>query len=186
MPSYERNLIDYVPPYYSELLESIEILSAENAEIAKLNADIDDLLAQFNVSTATWGLIEWERIAGITTDQEKTLGERRSVVIARLRGAGVVTKAHIKSVSEAFLGGEIEVSEKYAEYIITIKFINMYGVPSNLVDLTDILREIIPAHLGIEYEFKFVTYEMFRKTGRTYDAISASGRTYDDLKTGGL
>lgn len=186
MPNYERKLIDYVPSYYDELLESTEILSAEDAEFARLNASIDDLLLQFNVSTATWGLREWERICGIVTDDSKAVGERRSVVTARLRGAGVVTKAHIENVSESFLGGDIEVTEKYAEYTVVIKFVNDYGIPSNLSDLTDILREIIPAHLAIVYEFKFVTYGMFKDTKRTYGAMKAEGKTYAELRNGGI
>lgn len=183
--AYDRQLLDYVPPYYAELLESSEILSAENAEIARLNANINDLLAQFNVATATWGLREWERIVGVSTDTNKTLGERRSVVIAKLRGAGVVTKAHVENVAESFRGGDVEVIERYADYTIVIKFVSDYGVPTNINDLTDILREIIPAHLAIEYEFKFVTYDMVKNTGATYDAVLATGFTYTQLITNG-
>lgn len=183
---YDRQLLDYVPPYYAELLESSEILSAENAEIARLNANINDLLAQFNVATATWGLREWERIVGVKTDTSKTLGERRSVVIAKLRGAGVVTKAHVENVAESFRGGDVEVIEKYAEYTVVIKFVSDYGVPTNIDDLTDILREIIPAHLAIEYEFKFVTYNMLKGAYATYDDVLATGRSYTEIRDGGI
>ena len=185
MFNYDRKLIDYVPPYYDELLESSEILSAENAEVARLNASINDLLAQFNVATATWGLREWERIAGVTTDATKTIGERRSVVIAKLRGAGVVTVEHVENIAESFQGGDIEVIERYADYTIVIKFVSSFGIPSNLSDLTDILREIIPAHLAIEYEFKFVTYDRVKGDYVTYDALLAAGFTYEQLITNG-
>ncbi len=185
MFNYDRKLIDYVPPYYDELLESSEILSAENAEVARLNASINDLLTQFNVATATWGLREWERIVGITTDVSKPLGERRSVVIARLRGAGVVTVARVENVAEAFQGGDIEVVERYADYTIVLKFVSDYGVPSNIDDLTAILREIIPAHLAIEYEFKFVTYDVLKRTYATYGAVLSTGFTYSELITNG-
>lgn len=183
--TYNRQLIDYVPSYYDELLESSELLSAEDAEFERLNASIDDLLLQFNVSTATWGLREWERICGVATDVSKPLGERRSVIIAKLRGAGVVTVPHIENVSESFLGGDIEVIERYSEYTIAIKFVSDYGVPSNIDDLTKILREIIPAHLAIEYAFKFVTYDALKDAYATYDDVVASGKTYTELRNGG-
>lgn len=183
---YDRKLIDYVPPYYGELLESSELLSAEDAEFARLTASIDDLLLQFNVSTATWGLREWERICGIVTDTNKTLGERRSNIKARLRGAGVVTAAHIKNVADGYYGGETEIIERYSEYLIVVKFTSSYGVPSNLTDLQEVLREIIPAHLAIDYEFKFVTYGMLKDTGLTYGEMKALGLTYGELKNGGL
>jgi len=183
---YNRNLIDYVPPYYNDLLESREILSAEDAEFERLNASIDDLLLQFNVSTATWGLREWERICGITTDASKTLGERRSNVKARLRGAGVVTAEHIKNVADGYYGGETEIIERNSEYTIVVKFTSSYGVPSNLSDLQAVLREIIPAHLAIEYEFKFVTYHILKGAYATYDDVLASGKTYDEIRDGGV
>ncbi|MGY3188816.1 putative phage tail protein [Lysinibacillus sp. TE18511] len=183
---FDRKLIDYVPSYYNELLESSELLSAEDAEFARLNASIDDLLLQFNVSTATWGLREWERICGVVTDTNKTLGERRSNVKARLRGAGVVTAEHIKSISDGYYGGETEVIERYSEYIIVIKFTSSYGVPSNLSDLEAVLREIIPAHLAVEYEFKFVTYDMLKGAYPTYDALLTTNKTYTEIRDGGI
>lgn len=182
---YNRKLIDYVPPYYDELLESSELLNAEDAEFAKLNASIDDLLLQFNVSTATWGLREWERICGITTDAKKTVGERRSNVKARLRGYGVVTANHIKSVADGYYGGETEIIERYSEYTIVIKFTSSYGIPTNLADLQAILREIIPAHLAIEYVFKFVTYDVLKGTYATYNDVLATSFTYEQLITNG-
>lgn len=183
---YDRKLVDYVPPYYNELLESSELLSAEDVEFARLTASIDDLLLQFNVSTATWGLREWERICGISTDTNKTLGERRSNIKARLRGAGVVTAAHIKNVADGYYGGETEIIERYSEYLIVVKFTSSYGVPSNLTDLQEVLREIIPAHLVIEYEFKFVTYDILKNAYSTYNDVLVSGNTYDEIMNGGV
>lgn len=184
MFNYDRKLIDYVPPYYDELLESRAILTAEDAEIARLNAEINDLLLQFNASTATWGLREWERIAGIETDESKPIEDRRSVVIARLRGFGVVTAAHVQNVAESFQGGEIKVTEKNAEYKVQIEFISEYGVPSGIDDLTTILREIIPAHLEIEYKFKYVTYDVVKTVYANYDALKGTSNTYQELKDG--
>ena len=183
--AYNRKLIDYVPPYYDELLESTELLAAEDAEFARLNASIDDLLLQFNVSTATWGLREWERICGITTDASKAIGERRSNVKARLRGYGIVTVEHIKTVADGYYGGQTDIIERYADYTIVVKFTSSYGIPTNLTDLQDVLREIIPAHLAIEYEFKFVTYDILKQTYATYDAVVATGFTYTQLLTNG-
>lgn len=182
--SYRRNLLDYTPNYYAELLESNEVLTKETEEFTKLHATINELLPQFNVVTATWGLREWERICGITTDNTKTLGERRSNVLARIRGAGTITMEHIKNVSDGYYGGETEVIEKTNVYTIVIKFTSSYGVPSNLADLQAVLREIIPAHLAIDYEFKFVLYSDVNRLFSSYAAINQNGMTYAKLRDG--
>lgn len=184
MFSYDRKLIDYVPSYYGDILESSEILSAEDEEAAKLFGHINELLLQFNAGTATWGLREWERIVGVSTDETKSIEERRSVVIAKLRGTGVVNAALVKSVAESFQDGDIAVNEKNAEYKVQIEFVSTYGVPSNIDDLTAILREIIPAHLEIEYKFKFVTYGVVKSAYANYDTLKGTGNTYQELKDG--
>lgn len=153
---YNRTLFDYVPPYYDELLESHEILTAEDEEFARLYASIDDVLAQFRVSTATWGLREWERICDVPTDESKSIEERRSVIRSKLRGYGVVTIEHIKNVADSFYGGETEVTELYSTYTIVVKFTSNYGTPPNLNDVITALREIVPAHLALQFEFKYL------------------------------
>lgn len=174
---YDRKLIDYVPPYYDELLESSEILSSEDEEFSRLHANIDDLLLQFNVSTATWGLREWERICGFVTDASKTVDERRSNVIARLRGYGVVTIEHIKKITDSYYAGDTEITEKPSEYKIVIKFTSEFGVPTGISELQSLLREIIPSHLVLEYDFKFVLYRDI--VGVTYHALT--DLTYAEL-----
>ena len=184
MFKYDRKLIDYVPQYYGDILESSEIFSSEDKEIARFYENLNDLLIQFRAGTATWGLKEWERIIGVETDETKPIEERRSVVIAKLRGFGVVNAAHIESVAEAFQGGDIKVTEKPGEYKVQVEFTSVYGVPSNLDDLTTILREIIPAHLEIEYKFKYVTYSVVKTAYANYDEWKGTGNTYQDIKDG--
>lgn len=178
-------MTDYVPSYYSELIESNEILTRENEEIARLHATIDDLLPQFNVLTATWGLREWERVVGLKTNESYPLDHRRSNILARLRGYGTVTKAHIKNVSDSYYGGETEIIEKENAYTIVIKFTSSYGIPANLSDLQNVLREIIPAHLAIDYEFKFVLYDTLKNVYTNYDGILMKNLKYEQMITNG-
>lgn len=177
----ERNIFDYLPRDYEELRESYEILTAEQAEFERLNANTDDVLAQMFVDTATWGLAEWERIVGVESDEGKPIGERRSVVKAKLRGAGVVTVAHIKDVTESWYGGEVDITEYYADYKLTVKFVSSFGVPSNIGDVEQAISEMIPAHLAVDFEFMYVTYEDVLGKYSSYDEVSASGLNYEEL-----
>src|SRR5690554_311025 len=166
-----RKLIDYVPHYYNELLESREILSAEDAEIAKLNASIDDLLLQFNVSTATWGLREWERICGVETDDNKPLEERRSVIKSKLRGYGVTTVDHIKNVTESFNASDAEIEEHFDTYTIVVKFFSNRNASTNMDDVVNALWEIVPAHL--KFSLKNI---VGLRVGTNYGVATQSGQ----------
>ena len=75
--------------------------------------------------------------------------------------------------------------ERNSEYTIVIK-LRLATSSYNLADLQAVLREIIPAHLAIEYEFKFVTYDILKGAYAMYDDVLASGKTYDEIRDGGV
>jgi hypothetical protein len=54
-------------------------------------------------------------------------------------------------------------------------------VPAQIDLLKETLREIIPAHLAIDYVFRFFTYAELLATEKTYGEIAATGKTYDDI-----
>lgn len=174
----------YLPRYYDDIAEAQAVLNAYAVELEKLNADIADVLAQFYVDTATWGLGRWEKMFGIPTDETKPLDQRRSSIKSKLRMFGTVTVSVIKNVAESFQYGEVDVSEDPKNYTINVKFIGKLGVPPNLQDVKDALRDIIPAHLAINYSFTYATYDMVTEVYKTYSDMAASGLTYAQIYNG--
>ncbi|KFZ41891.1 DUF2313 domain-containing protein [Anoxybacillus flavithermus] len=150
------NLFQYLPNYYQDIREFPNLIGTENEEVEQLSATIDEVLEQFYVDTATWGLSHWERICGIPVDESKPIEQRRSVIKSKLRGIGTVTVALIKNVAESWYNGEVEVTEQPSLYTVKIKFVSKLGVPPNLADIQNALREIIPAHLAIDFEFSYL------------------------------
>lgn len=182
----KRDLMDALPRYYADSAEVDAIMSANTKEIDRIRMLARDITNQLYVDTATYGLARWERIVGVETFENKPINERRSVIKAKLRGAGVVTAQHIKDVAEAWYGGETEVTEAFSTYAVIVKFVAEYGVPTNLGDVEKALREIIPAHLALVFEFKFVVYNAAKAYYADYNALISQGRTYDEVKNGGL
>lgn len=181
----ERDMFDYMPREYDDFRESRAIVKTEAAEFERLHANIADVLAQFYVETATWGLANWERLVGVKTDESKPIDQRRSVVKGKLRGVGTVTVEMIKNVTESWYGGEVEVTQTPAQYLVTVEFTSSYGVPSNLGDVERALRDIIPAHLQIAFKFRFVTYAISKAQYATYGDMKSTGLTYAELLTNG-
>lgn len=143
---YSRKLIDYVPPYYDELVESSELLAAEDAEFARLNASIDETLRQFTVATATWGLREWERICGITPKPGSTHEERRSRILAKLRGAAPATLANMLAVINAHVPQKnAKLVELPEPGVINLEIPLQSGI--NFNELSSDLNTYKPAHL---------------------------------------
>lgn len=179
----KRAMGDYLPKYYADSPEMQNIIDVESSEMTTLNAAIVDVLNQYFVDKATWGLAYWERVCGIPTDESKPYTQRRSVIKSKLRGVGTVTVALIKNVAEAYLNGEVEVAEDSANYTINVTFVGKLGVPANLNDIKNALREIIPAHLAIGYEFVYLTFGDLAASGKTFADIEAAGLTFGELST---
>lgn len=177
----ERDMFDYMPKEYEDFRESRALVKTEAAEFERLHANIADVLGQFFIDTATWGLSRWERLVGVVTDESKPIDQRRAVVKSKLRGVGTVTVDLIKNVTESWYGGEVEVTQTPAEYLVTVEFVSSYGVPSNLDDVERALRDIIPAHLQLAFKFRFVTYNATKAKYANYDAVKSTGLTYAEL-----
>jgi hypothetical protein len=149
-------LIEYLPGFYANVKEIKELMNAQHLDFDLLKIDLDDAVNQLHIDTATWGLSNWERVCGIKTDESKPYDQRRSVIKSKIRGLGTVTASMIKNVTDSYTNGDVEVTENPSLYTIAIKFTSKIGIPPNLEDAKGAIREIIPAHIGVDYLFKYL------------------------------
>lgn len=181
-----RDMLDYMPRYYVEMPVATNIIGREADELARLNAAINDVLAQFFIESATWGLARWEWAFGITHAETKTYAQRREIILSRLRGVGAITPGLIERVAESYANGDVEISTSAAQYTVTITFVSTLGIPDQIDALKAALRDIVPAHMAVEYVFRFYTYGELLARGMTYGQLKALGTTYHTLKNRGI
>lgn len=131
-----------------------EIFNAQGNQFNALETDINDVRKQMDVNTATWGLDIYEKELGIKTDRSKPFDERRSVVKSKMRGSGKVDSLLLKVVADSYTNGDCVVSFNGA---IIITFNSQIGRPPNLNDLKNAIDDVKPAHLRVEYEFRYLS-----------------------------
>lgn len=153
--------------YVPELLRGSRlfstVLSVEGTEMDELSASQQEVLAQFYIETAAdWGLDRWEEMLGLSSYAAKPLDQRRSRIIAKLRGMGTVTVTLVQNVAESYTYGKVAVIEHPGQYGFTVKFVDSRGVPLNINDVKDAIEKIKPAHLAVSYEFTFTTWQEVR------------------------
>jgi len=173
-------LIDLLPEYYKNSPQVVELQGAFEHWTEALKAARDDLLAQLNVETATWGLSIWEKALGLETDIDKPYEYRRTRIISKLRGAGTTTVAMIQNVAESFSNGQVEIIEYNEENRFEVKFVGTIGIPPNMDDLTAAIEEIKPAHLAYTFEYTYRTYGEL--AAYTHEQLSAY--THQALREG--
>lgn len=142
-----------------------------------------DILNQFFVNTATWGLYKWEEMAGIETPTDVDIETRRSNVLAALRSRDTTTKEKIRVVSESYANGECEVIEENDKYIFHIKFVGVRGIPKRIDELRKSIERIKPAHLDFDFIFTYLTWQELDNYNYTWDELDALNLTWDKLET---
>lgn len=184
----QNEMMDDLPDYYmpkeagGKLGIVGNLITREARELIDFNAEIREVLDQFFIDRATWGLSAWEAVCGIPSNEDKPLEQRRSVIKSKIRGAGTVTLAVIKEVADSFENGEIQVQENFNHYEVVITFIGKRGVPPNLPDMQNALREIVPAHLQLVFQFTYLRWEELDSADLTWEKLDALDMSWDELE----
>jgi uncharacterized protein YmfQ (DUF2313 family) len=172
------DLMMYLPQYYKKNNVMLQIQGAIAKQIGIKQYTRDDVLKQFFVDTATWGLLIYESELGLQTDETKTYDNRREIIKAKIRGSGSTTKTLIKNVASAFSGGEVDVIEYPSEYRFEVQFVGSLGIPPNMAGFIAMLEDIKPAFMT--YSFKY-TYTVWNNVdSMTWN--EASTKTWNQLR----
>lgn len=174
-----QEMLGYLPRYYLTSRIMQVILQAQGTELDRLRQALDETLAQFFVDTATWGLDAWEKELGLKPAPDQPEAERRDRIKSRLRGYGTATFYVVKTVAEAYDKGAIDVIQDHAAYTLTIRFADTTGVPPNLDDLKAAVRDVVPAHLELLYEFNYFLWDDLDSLNLTWDQIDALALSWD-------
>lgn len=168
-----ERMLSSAPSYYqgSRLYQQLQNALAE--ELNLLEQNDADLQRQLNVLTATWGLRYYEEELGIVTVPTDSYEIRRSRILSKKRSLGNLSIGLIKSVCEAFSGGEVKVTWDRANSTVIIRFVGVRGIPKNLSDLQEQIENIIHAHLGTEYQFTYLTWGELKQAPTTWGDLKA-------------
>jgi hypothetical protein len=152
-----------LPSFYDNVLEIRVLAEAEGIQFDLLWEDAEDSFRQQFVSTATWGLANWETELGIVPPAGQPIEQRRAVVRSKMRGYGKFTGRLLKSVAEAYENGTVDVSFDASTSTLTVRFVDTLGAPPNIGDLQRAIAEIVPAHLLVDYEYRYLLIDQIHK-----------------------
>ena len=159
----------------NELFRSIE------SEYARLENEVKLTENQFFVILAGKNIQNHEQDVGVITDEAADLETRRGRVLSKLRGTGTVTKTMMKNVAASFVNGDIEITEYPSRYMFSVAFTSKQGVPYNLQDIKDMIEEIKPAHLAVEYIFTYRLWEDVKNDLQNWTMVKPY--TWEELLT---
>ena len=150
------NLIDKLPSFYdNDITKPIQDSFTVEADL--INDKVEKTLEQFFVDSATYGLDKWEKMLGISKNNND-IQTRRENIKAKMRSRGTTTVSVIKNICEAYSNGIVEVIVNHSDYSFIIDFVGTIGIPKAFAELDKAIEEIKPAHLAHSYKFNYNTH----------------------------
>lgn len=175
--------MDHLPDFYSASPEMAALQAALQAAIHTLWTAREELEAQLDPATATWGLSAWEGALRIPSGTASP-AVRRAAVLQRLQSRLPATADRIAAMASEVFGGLVSVEENPAEYSAVVRSNEAYGVPEGLDALTAQLKPLFPAHISWTYGIRHNTWAETMAAYPTWGDIE--GITWANLKAADL
>ena len=150
------NLINKLPSFYDNDITK-PIQDSFSVEANSINDEVENTLNQFFVDSATFGLDYWEKMLGISKNNND-IQTRRENIKAKMRSRGTTSIEVIKNICEAYSYGEVEIIVNHSNYSFEINFVGSIGVPKAFDELDKTINEIKPCHLAHSYKFNYNTH----------------------------
>lgn len=153
----------YLPEIWQEAAEIKALQNNLSAELDSINKMYDDLLYQFFIDTATWGLEKWEKAVGIVSNRSLSYEQRRADILGKLQGSAVATKKMLKELADTLTGGYSKIIEHNHDYYFEILFLKPLGEPPNILQLKNAVEICKPAHLGFRITYSYALWGDIRR-----------------------
>ena len=153
------------------------IIDAFELEENILNECVKSTLEQFYVDSATYGLDYWEKMLGISKNNND-IQTRRENIKAKMRSRGTTTVSAIKNICEAYSNGEVDIIINHSDYSFVIDFIGSIGIPRAFAELDKTINEIKPCHLAHSYRFNYNTHSNLAN----YTHEQLANYTHDEMR----
>ena len=170
------SLINKLPSFYDNYITK-PIQNSFSVEANSINDEVENTLNQFFVDSATFGLDCWEKMLGISKNNND-IQTRRENIKAKMRSRGTTSIEVIKNICEAYSNGEVDVIVNHSDYSFVIDFVGSIGVPKAFAELDKTINEIKPCHLSHSYKFNYNTHADLSKF--THEQLA--NYTHDEIR----
>ena len=146
----DANLAEYLPLFVSKDKEINTLLSTESAEHNRQRELLIDILKQFFIHSATWGLDHWEKVCAIYSKPKESYELRRAKIYAKLQSKQISTVEFLTQLASKFFPSNAdvnikEVNSKNLFYLIS----NYTALDNDYFALRDAIEIYKPAHLAM-------------------------------------
>lgn len=144
------NLAEYLPVFISQDQEIQTLLSVESKEHDRQRVLLTEILKQFFVHSATWGLDAWEKVFAIYSKPNESYELRRAKIYAKLRSKQISTVQFLTQLASKFFPeqAKVEIKERNSKNLFYL-IANYTALDNDYFALRDTIEIYKPAHLAM-------------------------------------
>lgn len=171
-------MIERLPGYYRKSKVVTDLYDVIQKVLNKVANDISaEDLRLFIMTTDNFTLHEKDvGLSEIIADRET----KRSRVLARIQGNNLLTKTELESLIKIYDKSGCTIIEDYPKYTVVILFSGMTGVPYNIEQIKAAVEEVKPAHIKVEYDFRYNTWSEVKRKFKVWNDINTL--TWDGVR----
>lgn len=143
---------------------------------------LEDIQKEASLTTAEgWGL---EKIASLLVRRPVASEPRKlaAALAALLRIGG--DSFTLDAINDTITGcGVPAVVKEVGKEQVSVSFPGVAGEPDNFEELKKLIEDILPAHLGIEYDFWFLTWQELEDNFPNWQSIQGRELSWTQLET---
>lgn len=177
---FER-MLSYLPKYErtSEIFK--QLIASQAKEIYQLLLKAENIEKQLFVATAEdWGLGIWEEFLGLSKEV-LTDEARRERILLKLISKISATLYNAERLASRIINKRVKIVEDFDNQAILIKNYED-GIPQDSLYLYTYIRDFIPAHLGIVFEYRLWDWLDSREwTWNHFDSLNLTWDKYEEV-----
>ena len=154
-------------------------LDAKGAALDRMHEWLEEMVRETDLTTAQdWGLTDWKSLFSIVPASATASALRDSLQALLRIGTGACT---LDAVRDTLSGCGIPTEvEEAGTGMVKVRFPGIAGQPENFERLRANIEAILPAHVGIEYAFHYLTWAVLES--RKWKFQDIEGMTWDELE----
>jgi len=150
----KERIMQYLPEYYQTSRVMGAIAKAQGTELDMLYTALDEILKQFFIDTATWGLNLWDEFLGLKTEAY-SIEERRRLLKSKLIMQPPVTRERFKKLLDG-VADSVDVIEHYGEYNFEVVLLVKTNLRTAFEKILEQIEDNKPAHLAYQVILGFL------------------------------
>lgn len=169
-------------PYRRQGVYTAGELKGEGEALDGVLASLDELEREAMLDTAEgWGLEKVEENLS-HRPVAQTPAAKRSALSALLRIGGDSFTVDALNDNLKGCGLNAVVSETGETGVVEVRFPDVPGIPDGFQQLKEIIEEILPCHLQVNYVYWYITWRLVEERFSTWGDIEAGGYTWGGLE----